>query len=398
MKVAAAAALVCLLAGAAEASSTTIAVPNYSFEDPAQGDGNDSRTYYPSYPTITGWTPYTSGHSGGAVPHIGLWDPLGDGPAGLTDLQYVRMYISELDLNAGRYTTLTSGAVAQALSGYTYTLTADFMDGGAWGTGSSELQLMIGAAVGETATVSANTTEFTPTSLSWDCTSSGQDIGIQIVGKGGGNPLKLDFDNVRLDYALTPVPAGNLTIKKFFDTHRDGVFNDDDEYLAGWEFNIAGPSYNQNLTTDASGEIVILDLTPGDYVITEAVKQDHAVTSAGGSMVFVKVKADETHVEPFGNVLLGDANMDGIVDGQDFTMLKDKFGTQSGAVWRDGDFCGEVGGIPDGAVDGQDFTMLKAYFGQGVPPAPGGAGVPEPATMSLLGICGLGLLLRRRRG
>ena len=41
--------------------------------------------------------------------------------------------------------------------------------------------------------------------------------------------------------------------------------------------------------------------------------------------------------------------------------------------------------------------MLKAYFGQGVPPAPGGSPIPEPATMSLLGIAALGVLARGRR-
>jgi len=51
--------------------------------------------------------------------------------------------------------------------------------------------------------------------------------------------------------------------------------------------------------------------------------------------------------------LLGDANLDGTVDGQDFLLWNSsKF--QSGASWADGDFDG------DGITDGQDFLIWNA--------------------------------------
>ena len=75
---------------------------------------------------------------------------------------------------------------------------------------------------------------------------------------------------------------------------------------------------------------------------------------------------------------LVEANLDGIVDGQDFTILKSNFG-KAPSVWGDGNF------NEDTIVDGQDFTILKAHFGEGTPPG----NVPEPATMSLLALGGL---------
>ena len=89
------------------------------------------------------------------------------------------------------------------------------------------------------------------------------------------------------------------------------------------------------------------------------------------------------HMDP---AIQGDANVDGVVDGQDFTILKSTFG--DAGAWGGGDFNG------DGLVDGQDFTILKAHFGEGTPS--GGATVPEPAALTLLGLGACLPLLRRR--
>ncbi|NLF32560.1 MAG: hypothetical protein GX591_16925 [Planctomycetes bacterium] len=53
----------------------------------------------------------------------------------------------------------------------------------------------------------------------------------------------------------------------------------------------------------------------------------------------------------------GDANLDGVVDLDDFALLKHYFGTGSG--WLQGDFDG------DGDVDLDDFAILKIHFGLG---------------------------------
>lgn len=53
-------------------------------------------------------------------------------------------------------------------------------------------------------------------------------------------------------------------------------------------------------------------------------------------------------------LLAGDANLDDVVDSQDFTILKANFGT--GTEWSQGDF------NDDNVVDSQDFTILKRGY------------------------------------
>ena len=94
--------------------------------------------------------------------------------------------------------------------------------------------------------------------------------------------------------------------------------------------------------------------------------------------------------------LLGDATLDGVVNGDDFEILKAYYGTTSGAHWYEADF------NYDGKVNGTDFELLKITFGQTLPstpalaPAPSYTLVPEPGTLSLLALASLPLLRRKR--
>jgi hypothetical protein len=106
--------------------------------------------------------------------------------------------------------------------------------------------------------------------------------------------------------------------------------------------------------------------------------------------------------------LYGDADLDGLVTGNDFTILVSNL-AKSGRTWDQGDF------DYDGSVTGNDFTALVANLGKSasgaaiVLPASDYAAidafaaanglmadVPEPASASISAIVAIGLLARRR--
>jgi autotransporter-associated beta strand protein len=107
--------------------------------------------------------------------------------------------------------------------------------------------------------------------------------------------------------------------------------------------------------------------------------------------------------------LLGDANLDGLVNAADFTILAANF-NQPVTGWDQGDF------NYDGLVNAADFTDLAANFNQSVSGAASAgdvaaldafatanglslptSSVPEPATTGLLAVGAIGMLARRRR-
>jgi fibronectin-binding autotransporter adhesin len=106
----------------------------------------------------------------------------------------------------------------------------------------------------------------------------------------------------------------------------------------------------------------------------------------------------------------GDANLDGAVDGSDYTLIDagfaaDQASSGSATGWYNGDF------NYDGVIDGSDYTLIDNAFNTqgaslGVHPATliadstaqiADGAVPEPASLGLLGIAAAGLLGRRRR-
>ena len=80
----------------------------------------------------------------------------------------------------------------------------------------------------------------------------------------------------------------------------------------------------------------------------------------------------------------GDFNLDGSVDGTDLSLMNTHFGTAAGFAG------GNANG--DGTINGTDLSLLAGVFGNVAT-----AAVPEPMTMGLLSLGGLGLLRRRSR-
>jgi hypothetical protein len=102
--------------------------------------------------------------------------------------------------------------------------------------------------------------------------------------------------------------------------------------------------------------------------------------------------------------LLGDANLDGAVNGVDFGILAANF-NKGVSRWDQGDF------NYDNVVNGVDFGLLAANFNKGAVGAAGDwaelvafaqanglmADVPEPVGGSVILIAGAGMLARRRK-
>ncbi|MHC4983397.1 MAG: SpaA isopeptide-forming pilin-related protein [Planctomycetota bacterium] len=159
----------------------------------------------------------------------------------------------------------------------------------------------------------------------------------------------------------------DLTIKTFFDCNENGVYEPagDDKLLAGWQFEVkdSNGAVVGTYTSDANGEVILDSLSGGDYTITETVKKDHYVTGTAGNPRVISVAVGGDTVAWFGNKLDGDINQDGLVDTQDFTILKANMGS-TGTTWTQGNI------NLDGLTDTQDFTILKVQLGKGEPPGP----------------------------
>ena len=130
----------------------------------------------------------------------------------------------------------------------------------------------------------------------WTCTTGNPRTVTVVCGKTTG----VDFGNRR------PC-TGCLKICKYEDKDGDGQKDYGESYLSGWEFKVTGPDGNSQLVTTGGSTgtcgsdycATVCNLTPGEYTITETLKDGWTCTT--GNPRTVTVVCGKTTGVDFGN-------------------------------------------------------------------------------------------------
>ncbi len=180
-----------------------------------------------------------------------------------------------------------------------------------------------------------------------------------------------------------------------------GEYSDSRDLGSDWHV-LRQSHYNQNEVTKVYLDDLYLGQTDGTGYGTNTLDRmlfGDPTDLAGGTVVFDYVRwADGVYsdTDPISNPITsagpagnpGDANNDDVVSADDYGSVQLNFG-DTGAVNIPGD------ANLDGVVSADDYGSVQLNFGAVY--GAGGAAVPEPATMLLLGAGSLALLKRKRK-
>ena len=329
------------------------------------------------------WTPVsqlTWNNAGGASPNDGMsWDNTNNNwnTGSATTVYNDGMGVTFNDNNSGNYAVTLNLAVSPAgvtvnntTSAYTISGTGKIADTGLFTkTGSNNLTLGVGLTTSGMI-ITGGTVQITPGTAGGSGPSATSAITLGSLNITGTSQLDITNNHIIINYGSNPDPISSIAAL----------------LAAGYN----GGAWNGTGGIITSAPLVVGGLTYG-IGYADGADAQHAATGLASGTIEIAY------------TLLGDADLNGIVNGIDFGILAANF-NKGITGWDEGDF--DYNNI----VNGLDFGDLAANFNKGDAGAADVAAldafaaanglladVPEPATMGLLLVGSAGLLSRRRK-
>ena len=109
--------------------------------------------------------------------------------------------------------------------------------------------------------------------------------------------------NTMVEFEKGQPERGSLKIFKFEDSNGDAALTDGEKGLSGFEFTIKGNGIEKTVTTGSDGVVVVGDLEPGTYTVSETIPAGWRITTDNN--IKVTVKSGETTEVRFGNKQVG---------------------------------------------------------------------------------------------